>query len=96
LFPLNQFGRRRKGSTEFGKRRRRGSARVSGGGRREEDDGSDRRAPPVSDSERERRAAARQTGPDWAEEERESGFGPAFGPKPKEDFLKPFSIKIIS
>ena len=38
-----------------------------------------------------RARARRRTGPTWAEE-RESGFGPTFGPKPKEDFLKPFSI----
>jgi hypothetical protein len=50
--------------------------------RPKEDEGPDRRDPPVSDSER---ARARRTGPNWAEE-RERGFGPTFGPKPKETF----------
>jgi hypothetical protein len=41
----------------------------------------------LSAAERERRAAARRTGPAGPRErEREKGFGPAFGPKPKEDF----------
>ena len=48
------------------------------GFRPEEDDGSDRWAPPVSGSE----GGLGRLGP----RERERGFGPTFGPKPKETF----------
>ncbi len=84
MFPLKQFGRKRKGAAGL----------ESGGGgaklgfRPEEDDDPDRRDPPVSDSEG---ARARRTGPTWAEEERER-FWADFRPKAKRDFLKPFSI----
>ena len=89
MFPLKRFHRRRKDSSGFGRRRRRRGARVSGGG------GARRKTgltdgPHLSATEREKRAAA-QTGPTWAdwpgrEKRKERGFGPAFGPKPKEDF----------
>ena len=80
-------------SDGIGKRRRRGSARVSGGG------GRRRKTAPtggahLSATEREKRAAARRTGPTWAEGERE-GFGPTFGPKPKETFKNLFQFKLF-
>ncbi len=62
--------------------------RLGGGAlgfRPEEDDEPDRWTPPVSGSEGARARAAA----DWAglgRGEREGGFGPTFGPKPKEDF----------
>ena len=75
MFPLYQFGRRRKGAA--------GLESGGGGGALgfwpEEDDGP----APVSGRTRARAAAADWAG--WAEE-REKGFGLAFGPKPKEDF----------
>ncbi len=69
----------------IGKQRRHGSARVSGGGGAMKTTTLTSGAH-LSAAERERRAAARRTGPDWAEEREKRGFGPAFGPKPKEDF----------
>jgi hypothetical protein len=67
----------------------------SGGGgaklgfRPEADDGPDRWAPPVQRADA--RAAGCGLGPAGPRREKK-GFGPTFGPKPKEDFLKPFSI----
>ncbi len=85
MFPLNQFGRRRKGMA--------GVESGGGGGvlgfRPEEDDGPDRWDPPVSDSE----GAHARAAADWADLGRGEREREGFGPKePKEDFLKPFSI----
>ncbi len=59
-----------------------GGARVCGRRRPKEEDGSDKWDPPVS----ERRCARAADWAGWAEEREKRGFGPTFGPKPKEDF----------
>jgi hypothetical protein len=84
LFPLYQFSRRRKGMAGFGRETAAARTRVfGGGGRRRTKDLTGGTHLSASESVR---AAADWTGPTWAEEREERGFGPAFGPKLKEDF----------
>ena len=69
-------------------------ARVSGGG------GDARKTTltggtHLSATERERREQRLGCGPAWAGERERGGFGPAFGPKPKETFKNLFQFKLF-
>jgi hypothetical protein len=83
----------RGGRIERKQRRRLGGGAL--GFRPEEDDGPDRWDPPVSGCEGARAGGCGcglgRLGPGGERE----GFGPTFGPKPKEDFLKLFQFKLF-
>nr|BAD11620.1 hypothetical protein [Oryza sativa Japonica Group]BAD13256.1 hypothetical protein [Oryza sativa Japonica Group] len=67
-------------------------ASVSGGGGGARKTKTDRWDPPVSDSEGARACGCGWTRPTGPREREREGFGPTFGPKPKETFKNFFPI----